>query len=160
MTGYERQIMRDHQASVNTRGGNEFDQPSMDLKRDRHYEIDAKLRSDIHYFDDEARQRTETWEKVMRHENREQMAGIAEMNYPKEKQVISDDLKKRIDQEYLEFRELHAENWQMRDRLAYDFKACREVFQQLQQDRLELINKARSRIEEEFGHNVHSAVLG
>ena len=55
MTGYERQIMRDHQASVNTRGGNEFDQPSMDLKRDRHYEIDAKLRSDIHYFDDEAR---------------------------------------------------------------------------------------------------------
>ena len=96
----------------------------------------------------------------MRHENREQMAGIAEMIYPKEKQVISDDLKKRIDQEYLEFRELHAENWQMRDRLAYDFKACREVFQQLQQDRLELINKARSRIEEEFGHNVHSAVLG
>jgi len=60
--------------------------------------------------------------------NREHVAALAEMTYADKESKVSEELKKRIDQEYLEFRDLHADNWQMRDKLAYDFKACRDLY--------------------------------
>ena len=36
----------------------------MDLKRDRHYDIDAKIKTSQFIFDEEAQKRTEDWEKL------------------------------------------------------------------------------------------------
>ena len=66
---------------------------------------------------------------------------------------ISPELKQRINDEFYEYQRLHEKNLDQREKIAFDFKAIRDLWKQVQTDRLELIQEVKSKLEDQIGRN-------
>lgn len=67
--------------------------------------------------------------------------------------VVSPELKQRINEEFIEYQRLHEQNCDQREKIAFDFKAIRDLWKQVQNDRLELIQEVKAKLDAEVGRN-------
>lgn len=146
-------MIREEVGSVNLTKGEAFDQPSLDLPRDLHFESRQRLASDLDpHFDSEAMKRTQAWMRLQFCEDPTLERQKMNMRYA-DTDSISPELKQRINDEFYEYQRLHEKNLDQREKIAFDFKAIRDLWKQIQSDRLELIQEVKSKLEDQIGRN-------
>jgi hypothetical protein len=129
----------------------------MDMPRDAKYEEALKFRKE-QVFDEAGVKRTQEWAMINAYDDRQEKARMAEME-PVPTHKVDQRLKNRINEEFLEHKDLHKKNLALRSKVAFNFKSTRELFQSVEQDRLDLINKTRAKLEQSVGQNQQAGHL-
>lgn len=129
----------------------------MDLARDQEYDRGLEYRNNPRVWDEDAMARSQNWEKALASGQPDKMMNTMQMT--RTKGQVNERLKEKMNKEFIEYRDLRAKNMELRDKIAFNFKSTRELFQNVEKDRLDLINMTRDRIQKEIGRNLEKQEL-